>query len=172
MKTLILFSSKYGGAEECAKLLSEKLNGDFNIINLKENKNIEISDYDKIIVGCSIYAGNVQAEVKEFCALNSASLITKPFGLFLSCMTDNKEEIKPYIQKSFSDELINHATIVDSLGGVFNFQKMNFFEKQIIKMILKSKHKKGEINVKTDGKTNISTISNEKILKFANAMNA
>lgn len=172
MKTLILFASKYGGAEKCANLLSEKLNDDFNIVNLKQTKNIQISDYDKIIVGCSIYAGNVDAEVKDFCSLNSDSLITRPFGLFLSCMTDNKEEIKSYTQKSFSNELINHATIIDSLGGVFNFQKMNFFEKQIIKLILNSKYKKGELPIKTDGKTNVSTISNEKILKFANAMNA
>lgn len=171
MKTLILFASKYGGAEKCANLISEKLNGDVNIINLKENKNIQISDYDKIIVGCSVYVGNVQAEIKDFCALNSALLITKPFGLFLSCMADSKEEIKSYTQNAFSNELINHATIVDSLGGVFNFKKMNFFEKQIIKMILKSKHKKGELNNKIDGKTDISTISNEKLLKFVNAMN-
>lgn len=172
MKTLILFSSKYGGTEKCAHLLSEKLNGDVNVINLKENKNITLSDYDKIIVGSSIYVGNVQADIKDFCSNNSDSLIAKPFGLFLSCMADSKEEIKSYAQKSFSNELINHATIVDSLGGVFNFEKMNFFERQIIKMILKSKNKNGELDIKIDGKANVSTILNKKVLKFANAMNS
>ena len=38
MKTLILFASKYGGSEKCANLLSEKLNGDVTVVNLKENK--------------------------------------------------------------------------------------------------------------------------------------
>jgi len=171
MKTLILFASKYGAAEKCADLLSEKLNGDVNIINLKENKNVNLSDYDKLIVGCSIYAGNVQAEIKNFCNTNSVSLMAKPFGLFISCMTDKKDEIKSYTEKSFSNELINHATIIDSLGAVFNFKKMNFFERQIIKMILNSKNKTDELNIKVDGKTNISTISDEKILRFASVMN-
>ena len=171
MKTLILFASKYGATEKCANLLSEKLNCDVTVMNLKENKNINLSDYDKIIVGSSIYAGNVQAEIKNFCTTNSNSLMSKPFGLFLSCMADSKEEIESYIQKSFSKELINHATIIDSLGCIFDFHKMNFFERQLIKMIFKSKNKKGESDIKMDGKTNFSTISNEKILKFANKLN-
>lgn len=171
MKILILFASKYGASEKCANLLSEKLNGDVTIINLKENKNINLSDYDKIIVGASVYAGNVQAEVKNFCATNSNLLLSKPFGLFLSCMSDGKEEIKSYLQKSFSDDLINHASVTDSLGYGFNFSKMNFFERQLIKMIVNSKNKKGESDIKVDGKTNFSAISNEKILEFANKLN-
>ena len=172
MKTLILFTSKYGAAEKCANLLSEKLNGDVNIINLKETKDVTLSDYDKVIVGCSIYAGNIQSEVKDFCTTNLDLLLDKPFGLFMSCMTDKREEIKSYAEKSFSNELINHATVIDSLGAVFNFKKMNFFERQVIKMILNSKNKTGEFNIKVDGKTNISTISDEKILKFASVMNS
>lgn len=171
MKFLILFASKYGASEKCANLLSEKLNGHVTVINLKENKNINLSDYDKIIVGASVYAGNVQAEIKNFCATNSNLLLSKPFALFLSCMSDGKEEINSYIQKSFSNELINHATAIDSLGYEFNFSKMNFFERQIIKMVVKSKNKKGESVIKLDGKTNFSAISNEKILVFANKLN-
>lgn len=172
MKVLILFASKYGASEKCANLLSEKLVGDVTVINLKENKNINLSDYDKIIVGASVYAGSIQANVKDFCAANSNLLLSKPFALFLSCMSDNKEEIKSYMEKSFSNELINHATVIDSLGYGFNFSKMNFFEKLIIKMVVKSKNKKGESDIKVDGKTNFLAISNEKIAKFATILNA
>jgi menaquinone-dependent protoporphyrinogen oxidase len=172
MKVLILFTSKYGAAEKCANLLSEKLNGHVTIINLKETKNITLSDYDKIIVGASVYAGSIQAEVKDFCAANSNLLLSKPFAFFLSCMSDGKEEIKSYMKRSFSNELINHAIVIDSLGYGFNFGKMNFFERQIIKVVVKSKNKKGESDIKLDGKTNFLTISNEKIEEFANKLNA
>lgn len=172
MKFLILFASKYGATEKCANLLSEKLNGDVTITNLKENKNITLSDYDKIIIGASVYAGSIQAEVKNFCAANSNLLLSKPFALFLSCMSDGKEEIKSYVERFFSNELINHAIVIDSLGYGFNFGKMNFFEKLIIKMVVKSKNKKGESNIKLDGKTNFSAISNEKIALFANKLNS
>jgi menaquinone-dependent protoporphyrinogen oxidase len=172
MKSLIVFASKYGASEKCANLLSEKLNGDVTIINLRENKNINLSDYDKIIVGASVYAGSIQAEVKDFCAANSNLLLSKPFALFLSCMSDGKEEIKSYVERSFSNELINHATVIDSLGYGFNFNKMNFFEKLIIKMVVKSKNKKGESDIKLDGKINFLSISNEKIAEFANKLNS
>ncbi|EKQ57823.1 MULTISPECIES: flavodoxin domain-containing protein [unclassified Clostridium] len=171
MKILILFASKYGGTEKCANLLSEKLQGDVKIINLKATKNIPISDYDKVIIGTSIYAGNVRSEVKKFCSDNLNSLMSKPFSLFLCCSTDKKSEINSYVEKAFPSELIKHATVIDSFGSVFNFSKMNFFERQIIKMIGKSKNKTGESDIKLDGKTNVSTISNEKILEFANIIN-
>ena len=171
MKILIAFASKYGGTERCANLLSEKLKGDIDVINLKENKNIQLSGYDKIIIGTSIYAGNVQTEVKNFCTNNLDLLMSKPFGLFLSCLSDTESEIRSYVEKSFPSELINHATIIDSLGSIFNFSKMNFFERQIIKLIGKSKNKTGELSINLDGKTNVSTISNDKILKFADSIN-
>jgi len=38
-------------------------------------------------------------------------------------------------------------------------------------MVVKSKSKKGESDIKVDGKTNFSAISNEKILVFANKLN-
>lgn len=171
MKTLILFASKYGAAEKCANLLAEKLNGDVEIINLKENKSISLSNYDRIIVGTSIYAGNVQTEVKNFCADNVNLLTIKPFSLFLSCMTDKKSEIHSFVEKAFPKELIDHADVIDSLGAIFNFDKMNFFEKLIIKMIGKSQNKSGKLDIKLDGKTNVSTISDEKISKFANIIN-
>lgn len=172
MKFLILFASKYGAAEKCANLLSEKLNGDVTMINLKEKNNINLSDYDKIIVGASVYAGTIQAELKDFCTANSNLLLSKPFALFLSCMSDGKEELKSYVEKSFSNELIDHAAVIDSLGYGFNFSKMNFFEKLIIKMVVKSKNKKGQSDIKLDGKTNFSAISNEKIAEFANTLNS
>lgn len=171
MKILILFASKYGGTEKCANLLAEKLQGDVKIMNLKENKNILLSDYNKIVVGTSIYAGNIQTEVKNFCTNNLNLLMSKPFSLFLSCLTDTKPEIQSYIEKSLPQELITHATVIDSLGSVFDFSKMNFFEIQIIKMIGKSKNKTGELSIKLDGKTNVSTISNTRILRFADLVN-
>ena len=59
MKNCILFTTKHGSAEKAALLLKEKLKADTDIINLKIVKNPDISDYDTVILGASIYIGKI-----------------------------------------------------------------------------------------------------------------
>ena len=81
MKTLIVFSSKYGTVERCAKLIAEKL-GDAVLENLRNNSDIKISDFDTVIIGGSIYSGKIRDEIKEFCTKQHKELIKKRLGLF------------------------------------------------------------------------------------------
>ena len=62
MKTLIVFSSKYGMVERCAKIIAEKLGGAV-LENLRNNSDIKLSDYDTIIIGGSIYSGKIRDEI-------------------------------------------------------------------------------------------------------------
>ena len=67
MNTLIVYSSKYGCTEKCAKLIKEKLNEEVDLVNLKNVKDIDIYKYNKVIIGGSIYIGKIQKSVTEFC---------------------------------------------------------------------------------------------------------
>ena len=77
MKTLIVYATKYGSTEKCAKLLSGKLSSEVKLCNLKLEKNIDLSKYDKVIIGTSVYMGRVRKEINEFFISNSNELITK-----------------------------------------------------------------------------------------------
>ncbi len=66
MKTLIVFGTKHGCTERCAKTLSEKFDGEVDLINLKEGKNIDISQYDKVIIGDSIGGEFIFKKMKFF----------------------------------------------------------------------------------------------------------
>nr|WP_242847760.1 flavodoxin domain-containing protein [Fervidicella metallireducens] len=70
MKILIAYGTKYGCCEKCAKILSEKLNGTVDLFNLKKDENINLNEYDLVIVGGSIYAGKIRNEVMNFCRSN------------------------------------------------------------------------------------------------------
>ena len=63
MSTLIVYASKYGCTEKCVKLMSKKLNDKVDLINLKNINDIDLSKYDKVIIGGSIYIGRIQKEV-------------------------------------------------------------------------------------------------------------
>lgn len=144
MKTLIVFSTKYGTTEKCVNLLKEKIKGDVDLFNLKTKKDIDISPYDNVIIGGSVYMGNIQKEVKEFCAKNISPLKKKKIGLFICCMSD-KETAKNQLEASYPKELLEKAFAKECFGGEFILSKMNFFHKLIVKKVSKAKEDKFNI---------------------------
>lgn len=71
MKTAILYTTTYGSTEKVANYIAEKLeNQEIVLVNLAENKNFDFSEFDNIILGGSIYLGDIQPEMFEFCTNN------------------------------------------------------------------------------------------------------
>ena len=171
MKILIAYTTKYGAAEACAKELVEELNGQCELVNLKAKKELDITIYDKVILGGSIYAGSSQQELKDFALEKFDDLCTKPLGLFLSCMGFDESSVEAYFGGTFPGELLDHACAIKSFGGIFDFKKMNFFERTIIKFIGRNEAAKKGVKNLLNGKQNINTISKSKIKQFAEAMN-
>ncbi|WP_052406631.1 flavodoxin domain-containing protein [Clostridium culturomicium] len=171
MKILIAYTTRYGAAEACAKKLAEELNGECDLVNLKEAKNVEISKYDKVILGGSIYAGNSQAELRAFGLEKCDELCKKPLGLYLSCMGFDAASVESYFWATFPGELLDHACAIKSFGGVFDFKKMNFFERTIIKMMGRNESAKKGVKNLLNGKEKINTISLSRINKFAKDVN-
>lgn len=158
MNALIAYSSKYGCTKKCVDLLHKELNGNVDIINLQTSKNIELSKYDKVIIGGSIYMGMIQKEVKEFCNNNLEILKGKQIGLFI-CGMQEGQSINTEINENFPKELLEISIVKEHFGGEFTFSKMKFFEKMIVKMISKTSSDK-------------SNILKDNINKFALEMNS
>lgn len=165
MKTLIVYGTKYGTAEKCSNILKDKLQGEYKVINIKRDKITDLETFDNIVIGGSIYAGNIQKEVKDFCSSNLDTLKNKKIGLFICCMNEDNPETQ--INAAFPQELLDQAIIKESFGGEFKFQKMNFFERLIIKMVSKGKKDASPMDMSKD----ISKISEDRINKFAQVIN-
>jgi len=134
MSTLILYVTQHGAAEKSAIILKEKLqDNDVDVKNLRKDT-FDLKDYENIILGCSIHAGHVQGKMKKFIKKNEAILKKKKVGLFITCM-EQGEESNQYFSKNFDESFINSLKVKALFGGEFNFDKMNFFEKAIIKKI-------------------------------------
>ena len=103
------------------------------LFNLKTSKNIDLSAFDRVIIGGSIHAGNIQNKIKEFCKNNQDLLLEKPLGLFLSCMEEDKAQEQ--FDNAYPEPLRKHALSCKLTGGEFNFDRMNFIEKMLIRKI-------------------------------------
>lgn len=132
MKTLILYATKYGSVEKVAKLIAEKIPNSV-LQNIKRNKNVDIEDFERVIIGGSIYIGKIQKQISRFCSENLTALLQKEIGLFICAM--NQEEKNKLLQASFPDELLKRSKVSANFGGEFQFEKMNFIEKAIVKKI-------------------------------------
>jgi len=135
MSTLIVYSTKYGCTEKCARRLSEKLTGKVDLCNLKTSKAVDLAAFDKVVIGGSIYIGKVQKEMSRFCSDNLSILKEKKIGLFICGML--KDQAEKELKDSFPVELLNNAVAKEFLGGEFVFKKMNPVERLIVKRIVK-----------------------------------
>lgn len=137
MKTLIIYDSKHGNTEDCARQLAGKLAGETALCNLKSGQVPGLEGYDQIIIGSPIYMGQSSKRVKAFCEAHGEALLEKPLGLFVCGMADG-EAVAMELQSAYSSQLSSHALALEFFGGVFNFKRMNPFEKFIIKMVNRS----------------------------------
>jgi len=169
MSTLVVYATKHGSTGKCSEMLSEKIKGKVDLFNLKDGRVPELSGYDKVIIGGSIYAGRIQKEVTEFCIKNLSTLKEKKIGLFICCMFQKSAEVQ--LNSSFPQELQKIAVARESFGGEMKFSEFNFFEKAITKMVSKMVSRENSDMPVIDMSKDLSMISEERINKFARIMN-
>jgi len=155
MRTLIIYASKYGCTAECAIHLKDKLSGDVILIDInKTDQQIKLETFDTVIIGGSIYAGQLSKKLRIFCKSNIEMLCKKRVGLFLCCAETNKAN--EFFSANFPSELLEHAEITEVFGSEARLEKMKFAHKTILKAV-------------TKGDFSSFKISHESIEKFAEA---
>ncbi|MCL2368697.1 MAG: flavodoxin domain-containing protein [Oscillospiraceae bacterium] len=154
MKTLILYATKYGATQEIAARLAQRIDGAV-LHNLKEGGLPALADFDRVIIGSSLYAGSIRKEAKAFLTQNANAFQGRQIGLFLSGMS--KGEAKKAFTDNFPPALLQAAKATDLLGGRFDPQKAKAPERLIMKLV-----------TKTSGY--VDTLDDEKIKQFADVM--
>lgn len=111
MKTLIVYRTTHGCTERIAREVGSRLGGKVDYVDLKQKKLPVLNEYDRIIVGGSIHAGQIQHKVKDFCEKNRELLLNKELGLFICCMYEGGVARK-HMQDVFPEELLPHAKTI------------------------------------------------------------
>lgn len=169
MKTLIIYKSKKAATKVCAEKLMAKLEGACQMVTIEEVQESILKEAEQIVIGTPIYAGSVLPEVKQLLSTYDAILKIKKVYLYLCCMDASHQD--DYVAHSFSEEERKLFKKIVCMGGAFYFDKMNFMEKMIIKMIIGSENKKKGIHQKVDVKTNVEMYDVAAIEALAKLLN-
>jgi menaquinone-dependent protoporphyrinogen oxidase len=156
MQTAIFYVSKHGTTEKTALKIRHGIGvANTQLFNLRNSSFIDLSPFKQIIIGGSIHAGMIQNCIKDFCIKNSAILLEKRLGLFISCFYEG-ETAQSQLEKAYPEILRKHAVSCKIMGGEMLMESMNFFEKIIVKKVAGIKQSESRIN-----QENIETFINE-----------
>ncbi|MCF8219315.1 MAG: flavodoxin domain-containing protein [Bacteroidales bacterium] len=134
MSIIIVFQSKHGSTEKAAWELQKRIDQDIYIHDLSKNKKINLHKADMVILGASIHAGKIQKRMRTLMETKKDQLLEKPLALYLCCM-ETGEKAREQFENNFPQPLREHAVATGLFGGAFDFTKMNFFEKSIVKKV-------------------------------------
>lgn len=84
-------------------------------------------------------------KVREFCHKNQHELIAKELGLFICCMEEG-EKAESQLAEAFPQKLRFNAKATAIFGGEFNFDRMNYFQKLIVKKVAKINHSTSNVD--------------------------
>lgn len=134
MKTLIAYASKHGATKKAADKLAMELKGVVVILNLEDKAALKtsIENFDRVVIGGSIYIGKIQKSVRKFCDVNLEKLLkVDKLGLFICCGTEEKD--MEQLVDSFPEKLIVKADVKGYFGYEFDLDKIGFISRVMLK---------------------------------------
>ena len=139
---LIIYSSTDGHTKIICERITNFLN-DGNLVkllSLEEAKKIDLSNFEKIIIGASIRYGKHSKELYKFINLNKNILDQKKSAFFSVNVVarkpeKNTPETNPYIKKFLKISKWKPERI-GVFAGKVDYPNYNFFDKYIIKFIM------------------------------------
>lgn len=141
MKTIIIYATKYGFTKECVDELKNQLNGDVLAVDILKDSISSLDAFDQIIIGGSIYMGQINRKLRTFYENNLESITSKRLGLFLCCgLLENFEQS---ISNAFPSQLIEKAVSKECFGGQLRTEIMKGPDRLITNMMKKATANQG-----------------------------
>tara|TARA_Y100000768_G_scaffold180378_1_gene135083 strand:+ start:367 stop:894 length:528 start_codon:yes stop_codon:yes gene_type:complete len=139
---LIIYSSTDGHTKVICERIINFLNDEnlVELVSLEDAKKIDLSNFEKIIIGASIRYGKHSKELYKFINLNKNILDHKQSAFFSVNVVARKSEkntaeTNPYIKKFLKISKWTPKKIRVFAGKV-DYPNYNFFDKYIIKFIM------------------------------------
>ncbi|UTB32453.1 MAG: pyridoxamine 5'-phosphate oxidase family protein [Methanobacterium sp. ERen5] len=131
LKTLVVYSGKYGTTEEIAKIIS-LIAGPARYCTV-DNFKEEYRDFDFVVLGAPIYEEKLEQTMVEFVKQNSAWLNNKAVAVYCTCL-DTNGGLRELNNLAFENQ-INFLNL-KALGGRLILDKLDSDDKVAIKDFL------------------------------------
>lgn len=140
-RVLIAYASKYGATAEIAEKIAETLRADGLDVDVKPAHKVrDLAEYTAVIVGSAVYMGRWRRQASNFLRFNEDALATKKVWLFSSGPTAEGDPADVMEGWTFPKNLQPVADRlqpedVEVFHGSLDTEKLNFFERWIIKNV-------------------------------------
>jgi menaquinone-dependent protoporphyrinogen oxidase len=141
VKVLVAYGSKYGATREIAEKIGQTITQEgllVDVISAEKVKNIV--DYQAVVIGSAAYIGGWRKEVTNFVKKHEKALAERPVWIFSSGPVEKGDPVKllqGWLYPKFLKPVIDRIKPRDItvFHGVINAGKINFIEKQMMKMV-------------------------------------
>lgn len=141
-KILIIYSTTDGHTRGICERLQDIAAEQHNVslVAMAEQPGIDISPFDKVVIGASIRYGKHQQEVFDFIARNQQSLESKPSAFFSVNVVarkpeKNTPETNPYLQK-FLKKIAWQPKNLAVFAGKIDYPKYGPVDRTMIRFIM------------------------------------
>ena len=142
ISSLIIYSSTDGHTKTICKRIIDFLKDEnaVRLVSLNEAKDLNLSQFNKIIIGASIRYGKHSKELYKFIELNK-NILNEKENVFFSVNVvarkpeKNTPDNNPYITK-FLEISKWKPKKIGVFAGKVDYPNYNFFDKYIIKLIM------------------------------------
>ena len=142
-RIIIIYSTTDGHTLEicqCLQQVVEKQNNQVTLVSISDTSAIDLSSFDKIVIGASIRYGKHNVKVYEFIKSNSQLLDTKPNAFFSVNVVARKPEkstpaTNPYLIK-FLKKIAWEPKILAVFAGKIDYKRYKFFDRFMIRFIM------------------------------------
>lgn len=130
MKSAVVYATRHGTSRKVADRIATAL-GDCETYSIQEARNLDPAAFERIVLGCSIHAGNSPKSMRDFCRRHREALLARPLALFLCSMNPKEREHNRDV--AYPKELRNHALACELVGGEYLVDRMNFVERFLVR---------------------------------------
>lgn len=139
---LITYSTTDGHTRGICERIRDRIAGEHSVTvsAMADDPDIDISPYDKVVIGASIRYGKHQQQVTDFIAKNQAILESKPSAFFSVNVVarkpeKNTPETNPYLQK-FLKKIDWAPKNLAVFAGKIDYPSYGFFDRTMIRFIM------------------------------------
>ncbi len=134
MRTLVVYSTKYGTTRSCAEEIARQLPGETRVADMNRERLKSLEGYDAVVIGGAIYAGKVMSGVPRFCERHREELLERGVGLFVCCLYEG-ETAQSELDGAFPPWLNAHALVRRPVGGAVKFEKLKAIDRYLVRKI-------------------------------------
>ncbi|AGB17025.1 flavodoxin [Halovivax ruber XH-70] len=141
---LIPYGTGEGQTEKVATHIGDaiaKRGHDVTAVDVNEMApDVVVDDFEAVLVGASVHAGNHQTAVANFVRTNQDGLAVKPTAFFQvslsSASEDGRAQAAEYVEK-FVEDTGWHPDRIGLFGGALRYSKYGFLKRLFMKQIAK-----------------------------------